>query len=156
MEEILHHLECRNLVNHGVNYLPTGAGFLPSTVSTCINSLKHPIFSEGHGAFICSLHLEITPPSWVGILANSCCSCKFRAAGENTWSYIYIYISPINGRSTWWVPGITTLLIGVATPCVDNSFTCPSCGFGGGVVQNTNLNSWLPWFYPTISRYEGL
>ena len=32
MEEILHHLECINLVNNGIHYLPTGAGFLPSTV----------------------------------------------------------------------------------------------------------------------------
>ena len=32
MEEILHHLTYRNLVNNGINYLATGAGFLPSTV----------------------------------------------------------------------------------------------------------------------------
>jgi len=31
MEEILHHLECINLVNNGINYLSTGEGFLPST-----------------------------------------------------------------------------------------------------------------------------
>jgi len=37
MEEILHHLGCVNLVNNvnnGINYLSTGAGFQPSTVST--------------------------------------------------------------------------------------------------------------------------
>ena len=34
MEEILHHLGCINPVNHGINYLSTGAGFQPSTVST--------------------------------------------------------------------------------------------------------------------------
>ena len=28
MEEILHHLGCKKLVNHGINYLSTGAGFL--------------------------------------------------------------------------------------------------------------------------------
>ena len=28
MEDILHHLECINLVNNGINYLPKGAGFL--------------------------------------------------------------------------------------------------------------------------------
>ena len=33
MEEIPHHLGCINLVNNGINYLPTRAGFLPSTVS---------------------------------------------------------------------------------------------------------------------------
>jgi len=33
MEEILHHLGSKNLANIGVNYLSTGAGFLPSTVS---------------------------------------------------------------------------------------------------------------------------
>ena len=32
MEEILHHLGCINPLNDGVNYLSTGAGFLPSTV----------------------------------------------------------------------------------------------------------------------------
>ena len=32
MEEILHHLGCINLVNNGISYLSTGAGFLPSTV----------------------------------------------------------------------------------------------------------------------------
>jgi len=32
MEEILHHLGCINLVNNGIKYLSTGAGFLPSTV----------------------------------------------------------------------------------------------------------------------------
>ena len=32
MEEILHHLTYRNLVNNGINYLATGAGFLPSRV----------------------------------------------------------------------------------------------------------------------------
>ncbi len=32
MEEILHHLECINLVSNGLNYPSTGAGFLPSTV----------------------------------------------------------------------------------------------------------------------------
>jgi len=29
MEEILHHLGYINLVNNGINYLSTGAGFLP-------------------------------------------------------------------------------------------------------------------------------
>ena len=33
MEEILHHLECITLVNNEINYLPTGAGFQPWTVS---------------------------------------------------------------------------------------------------------------------------
>ena len=33
MEEILHHLGYINLVNNGINYISTGAGFLPSTVS---------------------------------------------------------------------------------------------------------------------------
>ena len=32
MEEILHHLECINLVNNGINHLRIGAGFIPSTV----------------------------------------------------------------------------------------------------------------------------
>ena len=32
MAEILHHLGCKNPVNNGINYLSTGAGFLPSTV----------------------------------------------------------------------------------------------------------------------------
>ncbi len=32
MEEILHHLGCKKLVNNGRNYPSTGAGFLPSTV----------------------------------------------------------------------------------------------------------------------------
>ena len=32
MEEILHHLGYINLVNNGINYISTGAGFLPSTV----------------------------------------------------------------------------------------------------------------------------
>jgi len=31
--KVMHHLECINLVNNGINYLPIGAGFLPSTVS---------------------------------------------------------------------------------------------------------------------------
>ena len=31
MEGILHHLGCINPVNHGINYLSTGAGFQPST-----------------------------------------------------------------------------------------------------------------------------
>ena len=33
MEEILHHLGYINLVNNGIHYISTGAGFLPSTVS---------------------------------------------------------------------------------------------------------------------------
>ena len=36
MEEILHHLGYINLVNNGINYISTGAGFLPSTVAPCI------------------------------------------------------------------------------------------------------------------------
>ena len=32
VEEILHCLGCKNLVDSGKNYLSTGAGFLPSTV----------------------------------------------------------------------------------------------------------------------------
>ena len=32
MEEILHHLGCRNLVNNGITDILTGAGFQPSTV----------------------------------------------------------------------------------------------------------------------------
>ena len=32
MEEILHHLGCTNHVDNGMNYLSTGAGFLPSKV----------------------------------------------------------------------------------------------------------------------------
>ena len=31
MEEILHHLGYIDLVNNGINYISTGAGFLPST-----------------------------------------------------------------------------------------------------------------------------
>ena len=34
MEEILHHLGYINLINNGINYISTGAGFLPSTLST--------------------------------------------------------------------------------------------------------------------------
>jgi len=34
MEEILHHIGCINLVNNGVSCITTGAGFLPSTVSS--------------------------------------------------------------------------------------------------------------------------
>ena len=30
---IPNHLECTNLVNHGINYVPIGAGFIPPTVS---------------------------------------------------------------------------------------------------------------------------
>ncbi len=33
MEEFLHHLRYVNLVNNGIRYISTGAGFLPSTVS---------------------------------------------------------------------------------------------------------------------------
>jgi len=33
MEEILHHLGYINLVDNGINYISTGAGFLPSTVA---------------------------------------------------------------------------------------------------------------------------
>jgi len=42
MEEILHHLRfIKNLVNSGVNYLSTGAGFLPSTVAfTCFHDVQ--------------------------------------------------------------------------------------------------------------------
>jgi len=32
MEEILHHLGYINLVNNEINYISTGAGFLPSKV----------------------------------------------------------------------------------------------------------------------------
>ena len=32
MEEILHHLGCKNHVNNGIFTISTGAGFLPSTV----------------------------------------------------------------------------------------------------------------------------
>ena len=32
IEEILHHLRCVKPVNNGINYLSTGAGFLPSTL----------------------------------------------------------------------------------------------------------------------------
>jgi len=32
MEEILHHVGCVRSVNHGINYVSTGAGFLPSAV----------------------------------------------------------------------------------------------------------------------------
>ena len=39
MEEILHHLECINLVNNGINYISAGAGFLPSTVLQGSNTL---------------------------------------------------------------------------------------------------------------------
>jgi len=32
MEDILHHVGCVRSVNHGINYVSTGAGFLPSAV----------------------------------------------------------------------------------------------------------------------------
>jgi len=32
MEEILHHLGCKNPANNGMKYLSSGAGFLPSTL----------------------------------------------------------------------------------------------------------------------------
>ena len=38
MEEILHHLESINLVNNGITYLPTGAGFCSSTLTiSCVS-----------------------------------------------------------------------------------------------------------------------
>ena len=43
MEEILHHLGYINLVNNGINYVSTGAGFLPSTVErwqACVTYLE--------------------------------------------------------------------------------------------------------------------
>ena len=40
MEEILHHLRCRNPANNGINYLSSGAGFFPSTVS--LQKQHHP------------------------------------------------------------------------------------------------------------------
>ncbi len=40
MEEILHHLGCRNPVNDGIHYLSTGAGFLPSAVCSLLNMTK--------------------------------------------------------------------------------------------------------------------
>ncbi len=33
MEKFLHHLGCKQPVNNGINYLSTGAGFLPSRVA---------------------------------------------------------------------------------------------------------------------------
>ena len=41
MEEILHHLGCRNPVNNGIHYLSTGAGFLPSAVCSPLNMTKN-------------------------------------------------------------------------------------------------------------------
>ena len=55
MEDILHHLGCINLVNNGINYLSTGAGFLPSTAvpNLPICSVTHqpnpPFRSWGRG-----------------------------------------------------------------------------------------------------------
>jgi len=45
MEEILHHLGCINLVNNGITYLSTGAGFLPSTVLMIIWVLPQHSFT---------------------------------------------------------------------------------------------------------------
>ena len=44
MEEILNHLGCINLVKNGINYLPTGAGFLPSPVSPLLRG-QHKLLS---------------------------------------------------------------------------------------------------------------
>jgi len=41
MAEILHHLGCfSDPVNHGITYLSTGAGFLPSTI-LIVNDINH-------------------------------------------------------------------------------------------------------------------
>ena len=46
MEAILHHLGYINLANNGINYLSTGAGFLPSTVVITI-ACKDPTGFQG-------------------------------------------------------------------------------------------------------------
>ena len=51
MAEILHHLGCINLVNNGINYLSTGVGFQPSTVSCGKIRICTNIY-----IYICSIH----------------------------------------------------------------------------------------------------
>ena len=52
--KVMHHLECINLVNNGINYLPIGAGFLPSTVS-----------------FTRQYHLHHLPPSHYALASSA-------------------------------------------------------------------------------------
>ena len=54
MEEILHHLTYRNLVNNGINYLATGAGFLPSTVVRVFG-----VSASGGILFFCFLRTDV-------------------------------------------------------------------------------------------------
>jgi len=54
MEEILHHLGCVNLVNNGINYISTGAGFQPSTVSFVF------IFLDQTSPTYLAIHFSVT------------------------------------------------------------------------------------------------
>ena len=63
MEEILHHLGCINLVNNGMSYLSTGAGFLPSTVALRCNARIHiPQQNPKLHRFQWCMH-SLTPPT---------------------------------------------------------------------------------------------
>ena len=45
---LMDYLRCKNPVNNGINYLSTGAGFRPSTVS--LQEQNHPAMRECHSA----------------------------------------------------------------------------------------------------------
>ena len=119
MEEILHHLGCKKPCNkHGINYLPQLVSlpiFEPSTVSTVWNIQS---FRKGmvpsFRAFIWKSHplLGRDLGKLLLLLQDGAPSRRLY-----TWSY-----KSHKWPCTWWVPGITTLLTGVATPC-DNSKT---------------------------------
>ena len=46
MDEILHHLGSKNVANNGVDYLLTGAGFLPSTVLIEFSLVSNKLFFQ--------------------------------------------------------------------------------------------------------------
>ena len=92
MEAILPHLECINLVNNGINYLSTGAGFQPSTVVTWKHEFNADIKINLQASRPWTIRKSYSRESKYG--CNG--SCQFARPCSN---HVYIYIDIIRSTS---------------------------------------------------------
>ena len=66
MEEILHHLGCISLVNTGINYISTRAGFLPSTV---LNMKSPQSLKVGH--WLSQIYFDLKVSVYIGTTSSN-------------------------------------------------------------------------------------
>ena len=123
MEEILHHLGYINLVNKGINYISTGAGFLPSTVWVQ-HEACYTITSVGFG--------DITPQN---VMERYICSVA--------WHHLSAFVRQASGMDPFgFVSGFVVLLTLLTTTTIKAEMEPTEFYFGWLFVVRPYIPIW--------------